>query len=516
MSSLEPANNDFESYTRVNKNQNINLIKIPKSPLMLKHSTLNSKNNEANLSNDLNSKILDKLSKSSIENPANIPILCTESFNANDPKWVQLTNKFNLCGLNVRLIELQKGVPVNSIFYLSNLDLVYVKTADDLEGYVPRNCCRPIISGNELSMQKSQPKPKTLVGFRPVKSIGSDTDTLNTNSNNYSDEKSAANDSIKYHSLSIESEYDDLVELKEENLPRPKSAKNNYLAGYENNHTQFSVLNPDYSICKYRDSGYRSEIENNMTNFSSNYKILDESQDRVDKSSKCLISMQSRSRLPISIQNNLNLTLMDDNGLSENHDSFCNFNCKSEFCNKSNLRMSARQPRYKKNEFKRNNIRRSLDSYLTTNQNDSSRIQSFYAVSIDLDENKHKSNELNIDSKDLMYYPDLDLNKIELDSLNELDKEQEKIWTIILKHDARNFQEISVSPGMLVSVIRDFNDMIYVKLLGYENSCLNLSQQYGIIPKSCAVDLQEIICSSNRNLNARIEQNRRKSQITAL
>lgn len=496
----------------MNKNQNLNLIKIPKSPLVLKHSTLNSKNNDTDLSNDLNSKIFDKLSKSSIENPANIPILCTESFNINDPKWIQLTNKFKLCGLNVRLIELQKGVPVNSIFYLSNLDLVYVKTADDLEGYVPRNCCRPIISGNELNMQKSQLKPKPIVGFRPVKSISSDTDTLNTNSNNYSDEKSTANDSIKYHSLSIESEYDDLVEPKEENIIRPKSAKKNYIGGYDNNHTQFSVLNPDYSMCKYRDSGYRSEIENNMTNFSANYKILDDSQDKLDKSSKCLLSMQSRSRLPISIQSNLNLTLMDDNGLPENHDSFCNL----PFCNKSHLRMSARQPRYKKNEFKRNNIRRSLDSYLTTNQNDPNPIQSFYAVSIDLDENKHKSNELNINSRDLMYYPDLDLKKIELDSLNELDKEQEKIWTIILKHDARNFQEISVSPGMLVSVIRDFNDMIYVKLLGYENSRLNLSQQYGIIPKSCAVDLQEIFCSNNRNLNTRMEQNRRKSQITAL
>lgn len=509
---MEPANNEFESYTRVNKNENLQL-KIPKSPLVLKHSTLNSKLNETGLPNDLNSKIFDRLSKSSIENPANIPILCTDSFNTNDPKWIQLTSKFNLCGLNVRLIELQKGVPVNAIFYLSNLDLIYVKTADDLEGYVPRNCCRPIISSNDFSMRKNQPSAKPLVGFRPVKSISSDTDTLNTNSNNYSDEKSAANDSIKYHSLSIESEYDDLVEPIDEPKSKSKS-NNNYLAGYD--HSQFSVLNPDYSLCKYRDSGYRSEIENNMTNFSANFKILDDSQEKLDKSSKCLLSMQSRSRLPISIRSNLNLTLMDENELPESHDSFSNVACKGSFYNNNNLRMSARQPRYKKNEFKRNNIRRSLDSYLTGNPNDPSRIQSFYAVSIDLDDNKEKLNNLNINTSDLMYYPDLDLNKIELDSLNDLDREHEKIWTIILKHEARNFQEVSVSPGMLVSVIRDFNDMLYVKLLGYENSSLNLSQQYGIIPKSCAVDLQEIIYTSNRNLNARFEQNRRKSQITAL
>ncbi|CAF0740674.1 unnamed protein product [Brachionus calyciflorus] len=534
VSSMEPANHEFESYTRVKKLENLD--KVTKSPL-LKHSTLNSKvENEFFYGDSLHSKIIEKLGKSSIETPANIPILCINSFNLNDPKWVQLKSKFSSCGLNVRLIELQKGVPVNAMFYLSNLDLIYVKTADDLEGYVPRDCCKPITCSNEINPKKITIPNK--VGFRPLKSISSDTDTLNTNSNNYSDEKSNVNDSIKYHSLSIESEYDDLIESnnnnnEEENM-RPTKIKSNLPSyHFDNNNSNFSVLNPDYSLCKYRDSGYRSEIENNITNFSSNYKILDENFDNFDtKTSKCLLSMQSRSRLPISIKSNLNLTLMDDQNFlpCDMQNDFC-YDHKNSFLNQANFRMSARQPRYKKNEFKRSNIRRSLDSYLTS-QNDTGRLPAaFYAVSIDLDdENKEKNLEIN--SSDLMYYPDLDLNKIELDSLNDISmqksQQQDKIWTIILKHDARNFQEISVSPGMLVLVIKEFNEMLYVKLIGYENSSLKLSQQYGMIPKNCAVDLQEIIYRSNKNLNMFDQQqihnnnnnnnnnNRRKSQITAL
>lgn len=44
----------------------------------------------------------------------------------------------------MRLIELAKGVPVVALFYLTCLDLIYVKTAEDIVGYVPRDCCRPV------------------------------------------------------------------------------------------------------------------------------------------------------------------------------------------------------------------------------------------------------------------------------------------------------------------------------------------------------------------------------------
>lgn len=96
----------------------------------------------------LYAKILDKLARSSVETPANVPLLCVHTFSRNDANWVQLSAKFNAAGLNVRLIELAKGVPVNAQFYLSNLDLIYLKTAEDLVGYVPRKCCRPVSAIN--------------------------------------------------------------------------------------------------------------------------------------------------------------------------------------------------------------------------------------------------------------------------------------------------------------------------------------------------------------------------------
>lgn len=53
-------------------------------------------------------------------------------------------NRHNASGLNVRLIELSKGVPVVALFYLTCLDLIYVKTVEETLGYVPRDSCRPI------------------------------------------------------------------------------------------------------------------------------------------------------------------------------------------------------------------------------------------------------------------------------------------------------------------------------------------------------------------------------------
>lgn len=52
--------------------------------------------------------------------------------------------RHNASGLNVRLIELSQGIPVVALFYLTCLDLIFVKTAEDAIGYVPRDCCRPI------------------------------------------------------------------------------------------------------------------------------------------------------------------------------------------------------------------------------------------------------------------------------------------------------------------------------------------------------------------------------------
>lgn len=546
IASLEPANHEFESYTRATRYQEHKPIVIDKvfepstksnSPSSiktsssLKHSTLNSRQDSDLYENRLHSKILDKLGKSSIESPANIPILCVCSFSLNDPKWIQLNNRFSSCGINVRLIELQKGVPVNALFYLSNLDLIYVKTADDLEGYVPRDCCKPISGNDTASISSSNTNSKQLYhhdnsefNFKPIQA-NRDTDTLNTNSNNYSNDKSSGNDSIKYHSLSMESEYDDLIETNEEfnNLKLQKTRILNQ---------QFEQQkHPEYSIYKYRDSGYRSD--------NTNYRVLDDYEENsivspeknAKTENKCLLGMQSRSRLPISIRSNLNLTLMDDQTNKQNQfepNVYSNITYKSPFLNNINLRLSARNmsPKVsKKSEFQRNTTRRSLDSSIANGGDSTSRLQSFYAVSIELDENK-TSKVININKtpdsvnqNQNMLYPDLDLNKIELDSLNEARAEkikENKIWTIILKHEARTLQEINVTPGMLVLVIKEFEEYLYVKLIGYENSNLSLSQQFGVIPRSCAVDLQEIIYNSNKSLNQIEQFKRRKSQITAL
>lgn len=51
----------------------------------------------------------------------------------------------------MRLIELNKGMPVVALFYLTCLDLIYVKTVEDVIGYVPRDCCRPICKSLSLN-----------------------------------------------------------------------------------------------------------------------------------------------------------------------------------------------------------------------------------------------------------------------------------------------------------------------------------------------------------------------------
>ena len=145
-------------------------------------------------------KIIQKLTQSSMCQPANVPILCTQSFNTTDSSWNYLSNQLCLKQSDFKLIILNKGEPVNAMFYVSDLDLIYVKTADDLEGFVPRSYCK-LFSTNENNFNEY---------LKPVMIENSYNSSYNTNNGN-KNYGSDHNESIKYHSLSS-SEYDDLNE----------------------------------------------------------------------------------------------------------------------------------------------------------------------------------------------------------------------------------------------------------------------------------------------------------------
>lgn len=140
----------------------------------------------------------------------------------------------------------------------------------------------------------------------------------------------------------------------------------------------------------------------------------------------------------------------------------------------------------------------------------------------------------------------MDVNKIELDSqLNysltatttstSNDRfDENKIWKVVQRYDARSSQELSVTPGMLVYVIKEFLGFVYARLIGYEDANA-VRQQYGMLPRECVVNLGNVFAASQMNGGSAINENnlnemgnfdvinssnnnnkRRKSQITAL
>ena len=189
---VESANHEFENYTRmvnntnaissidygfdlpsqINLNSPLSVVDVKLDERHQKHSTLDTNikakmNLMKNYSNSclmstklsehsqytqqeaaLDFKIIQRLKSASLQSPANIPILCVATFNFNSPKWLHLLQQFNLmCRHDIKLIDLNKGVPVNALFYTVEFDLIYIKTADEREGYVPRDSCKPITAG---------------------------------------------------------------------------------------------------------------------------------------------------------------------------------------------------------------------------------------------------------------------------------------------------------------------------------------------------------------------------------
>jgi len=621
----------------------------------------------------LYSKILGKLANCSIEQPANLPLLCTKSFNRTDLLWNQMGNRFKLSGLNVRLIELNQGVPLNAMFYLSDLDLVYVRSydvdANELEGYLPRNFCRPIYarepvttSGSSTFNTKKTGDADSCLVNSDEYSLATNTNTLSTNDSSsgtgngredrlgkQSDElanderhfKSISNqktqqrveevhklnendddDSVKYHSLSTaELEYDDLNEDQVQveqvqpstNIGSIQTKQIKDCVTYELNNITHTVQNCAVSLGnhhKYVPQVDSTSCRADSTHFSiANYQLVNDYEDTTsfthansklkEESSlidrheispkslnQCLLSLQSRSRLPISIKSNLNLPIMDDQRLTNSN--ACN-NSKLSF---SNITYNSPSVQYthqytsvlpkihtpksaNKSEFERSYMRRSLDSSLAFGGACGAgvaRDNRFYAISIDIEGNENansmdssvynrkilNSSNRKLDIPQVVYekralvneqFADLDLKRIELDSLKDSNQatpttpnivhkrpskinphkileepedqletptkhqsnisatnlgsnEKNNVWTVILQYDAQNFQELSVKPGMLVMIIREYETWLYVKMIGYENSQLNKSQQYGIIPRNCAVNLHELLNKNQSLLSA--------------
>jgi len=469
----EPANHEFESYTKSNYNFSNNGsenymdygFKVAIPPFRLNSQTSLNKmdyNNtylEASSSNNQNIesykyfKIIQKLTQSTFNNPANLPILCNQPFNSTNPLWSFFANQLNATNTSkenshlFKLISLSKGEPINAMFYLSDLDLIYVKTADDLAGFVPRNYCKLFSQNETIFNEYLKPELATMI--------------QNINNNQH-------NESIKYHSLSS-SEYDDLNEehiysnipVKQQHfnpqtfLKPNESIINNELN--ENKDRRFS------NLYQTSDSGYRSKGAENilLVNDYEEGCIIDKFEVSPEKINQRLLSMQSRSRLPISISSNLNLELIGDK-------QFENFTYKTSPNNNKRLSMLI-TPKSNKN------TRRSLDPCLSANNN-----KLYY---------RKTTFEMNLN--------DLDVNKIELDSISEVFEKNlstvKKQLYVIAKHVAKSHQEISVEPGNVVLVIREHNDWLYIKLIEDDKTNLNKIQKYGFIPQSVTIDLELIV-----------------------
>jgi hypothetical protein len=89
--------------------------------------------------------ITEKLRRASPQLPANIPMLVVVSFNP-DAK-----------GLQKQQIEIQRGFPVNAQYILN--EWLFIKTADNEEGFVPYVCCRPMFRRQSIKSIENSYKP---------------------------------------------------------------------------------------------------------------------------------------------------------------------------------------------------------------------------------------------------------------------------------------------------------------------------------------------------------------------
>ncbi|CAF0799313.1 unnamed protein product [Rotaria sordida] len=116
------------SLTKKNERQSMDhygfLRKDKSTRLLMRRASMDESDKEDSIS------ITEKLRRASSQSPANIPMLVVVSFNP-DGK-----------GLQKKQIEIQRGFPVNAQYIIN--EWLFIKTADNDEGFVPYICCRPI------------------------------------------------------------------------------------------------------------------------------------------------------------------------------------------------------------------------------------------------------------------------------------------------------------------------------------------------------------------------------------
>jgi hypothetical protein len=92
-----------------------------------------------------NTTIIEKLRHATPQSPANIPMLVVASFNPD----VKNSQKHQ--------IEIQRGFPVNAQYIVN--EWLFIKTADNEEGFVPYLCCRPMFRRQLIKSIGSSYKP---------------------------------------------------------------------------------------------------------------------------------------------------------------------------------------------------------------------------------------------------------------------------------------------------------------------------------------------------------------------
>lgn len=199
---------------------------------------------------------------------------------------------------DIILLDLNEGVPVNALFYIPDFDLICVRTSDEFEGCIPRDDLKPVLSS----------------GF------GSNHNQNNNTTSCMTDCKSE-DGSIKYHSLSIGTEYENLRSEDGENpyAAIPVDIASQSSGSQQPNYDYYAKQqNSGNGTRDTRDSGHGSDSEN-MTQFQTNndYETTDDIVNCATKTTtttetaSCLENMQSRSRMPISLgSESLNLTVM--------------------------------------------------------------------------------------------------------------------------------------------------------------------------------------------------------------
>jgi hypothetical protein len=105
----------------------------------MRQASLNESDGEDDIS------ITEKLRRASSQLPANIPMLVVISFNPDEK------------GLQKNQIEIQRGFPINAQYILN--EWLFIKTADNEEGFVPYICCRPMFRRQLIKSMENSYKP---------------------------------------------------------------------------------------------------------------------------------------------------------------------------------------------------------------------------------------------------------------------------------------------------------------------------------------------------------------------